>query len=131
MSGAKEPTNISAKQQRIAMLARREPKFVMTSLAHHIDLDWLHEAHRRTRKDGAHGIDGQSAKDYAQNASARILRTYVLVIRDRQSSEAKATRSGLCLSTRQRQERFAYLLQSATSHRIQPSRGSSIIEVNA
>ena len=38
-----------------------------TSLAHHIDLDWLREAYRRTRKDGAAGVDGQTAADYAAN----------------------------------------------------------------
>ena len=31
----------------------------MTSLSHHMDLDWMKEAYRRTRKDGAVGIDGQ------------------------------------------------------------------------
>ena len=33
-----------------------------TSLAHHIDIDWLREAYRRTRKDGAVGVDGQTAR---------------------------------------------------------------------
>jgi RNA-directed DNA polymerase len=37
----------------------------LTTLAHHIDLDWLREAHRRTRKDGATGVDGQTADEYA------------------------------------------------------------------
>ena len=32
-----------------------------TSLAHHIDIDWLHEAYCLTRKDGAVGVDGQTA----------------------------------------------------------------------
>ena len=36
-----------------------------TTLAHHIDIDWLREAYRRTRKDGARGVDGQSAAEYA------------------------------------------------------------------
>ena len=38
-----------------------------TTLAHHIDIDWLREAYRRTRKDGARGVDGQSAEEYAAN----------------------------------------------------------------
>jgi group II intron reverse transcriptase/maturase len=38
-----------------------------TSLAYFIDLDWLHEAFRRTRKDGAVGVDGQDGKDYEAN----------------------------------------------------------------
>ena len=37
----------------------------LTTLAHHIDLEWLREAHRRTRKDGATGVDGQTADEYA------------------------------------------------------------------
>ena len=35
------------------------------SLAHHIDLDFLHEAFRRTRKDGTTGVDGRTAEEYA------------------------------------------------------------------
>ena len=38
-----------------------------TSLAHHIDIDWMFEAYQRTRKDGAVGVDGQTAEDYAVN----------------------------------------------------------------
>jgi retron-type reverse transcriptase len=35
-----------------------------TTLAHHIDIDWLLEAYRQTRKGGAVGVDGQAAADY-------------------------------------------------------------------
>jgi RNA-directed DNA polymerase len=45
---------------------------VLTTLAHHIDLDWLREAYRRTRKDGAPGVDGQTAGDYAANLDANL-----------------------------------------------------------
>jgi group II intron reverse transcriptase/maturase len=38
-----------------------------TTLAHHMDLDWLREAYRRTRKDGAVGVDAQTAEEYARN----------------------------------------------------------------
>jgi hypothetical protein len=34
---------------------------VLTTLAHYIDVPFLHEAYRRTRKDGAVGVDGQTA----------------------------------------------------------------------
>jgi RNA-directed DNA polymerase len=57
--------NVSTKQQRIAELARQAPDMVIRSLSHHIDLEWLREAYRRTRKDGAVGVDGQSATEYA------------------------------------------------------------------
>jgi group II intron reverse transcriptase/maturase len=43
------------------------PNAALTTLAHHIDVDWLREAYRRTRKDGARGVDGQSAEQYAQH----------------------------------------------------------------
>jgi RNA-directed DNA polymerase len=36
-----------------------------TSLAHHIDVEFLREAYRRTRKDGAVGVDGVTAEAYA------------------------------------------------------------------
>ena len=39
----------------------------LTSLAYHMDMDWLLDAHRRTRKDGAVGVDGQSGRDYEAN----------------------------------------------------------------
>jgi group II intron reverse transcriptase/maturase len=43
-----------------------------TTLAHHIDIDWLREAFRRTRKDGATGVDGQSADEYATNLEGNL-----------------------------------------------------------
>jgi hypothetical protein len=52
---------ISTRQEKLAELARIEPKLVLTTLAQHIDMVWLHEAYRRTRKDGAAGVDGVTA----------------------------------------------------------------------
>jgi retron-type reverse transcriptase len=48
-------------------LAKQAPSLRFTTLAHHIDLNWLYEAFRRTRRDGAVGVDGQTAEDYAVN----------------------------------------------------------------
>jgi RNA-directed DNA polymerase len=45
---------------------------VFTTLAHHIDLEWLQEAYQRTRKDGAPGIDGQTATEYAANLEENL-----------------------------------------------------------
>jgi group II intron reverse transcriptase/maturase len=56
---------ISTRLERIAKLAKAAPNVPLTTLAHHIDVEWLREAYRRTRKDGARGIDGQSAEQYA------------------------------------------------------------------
>jgi len=43
-----------------------------TSLNHHIDLIWLYEAYRRTRQDGAAGVDGQTADAYAEHLEENL-----------------------------------------------------------
>jgi group II intron reverse transcriptase/maturase len=57
-------TNISMRLERIAKLAKNAPQMAFRTLAHHIDVDLLREAYRVTRKDGAVGVDGQSAAEY-------------------------------------------------------------------
>ena len=64
--------SVSPKRQRIAELARQAPAMVFTSLAHHIDRDVLHAAYVATRKDGAVGLDGQTADEYAANLEANL-----------------------------------------------------------
>ena len=64
MAGASNLDPVSTRQQRIAELAKQSPQMGFTSLNHHLDLTWLHEAFLRTRRDGAPGVDGQSATDY-------------------------------------------------------------------
>ncbi len=56
--------NVSTKLQRIAELARTGPQMAIRTLAHHIDVEFLHAAYQRARKDGATGVDGQTAKEY-------------------------------------------------------------------
>ena len=63
---------ISTKLDRIATLAKQMPEKAMTSLSHHIDLDWLREAYARTRKHGATGIDGQTAAEYEANLESNL-----------------------------------------------------------
>ena len=46
---------------------------MLTSLHHLIDLEWMLEAYRLTRKDGAPGIDGVTAADYEANLEANLL----------------------------------------------------------
>lgn len=72
MPGTPRPESVSTKQQRIAELARDAPGIAFTTLAHHIDLDWLHEAYARTRKDGAVGVDGQTADDYGADLTGNL-----------------------------------------------------------
>jgi len=57
---------VQTKLERIAAKAREIRGVPLTTLAHHIDVDWLREAHRQTRKDGARGVDGQSAEQYGE-----------------------------------------------------------------
>jgi RNA-directed DNA polymerase len=64
---------ISTKRQRIAKLAREAPGMAFKTLAHHIDIDWMKEAYRRTRKGGAPGVDGQTAEQYAANLEGNLL----------------------------------------------------------
>jgi RNA-directed DNA polymerase len=72
MARASNLGTVSTRQQRIAELAKQSPGMGFTSLAYHIDLDWLREAYQRTRKDGATGVDGQTAKEYAANLEANL-----------------------------------------------------------
>ena len=71
MTGTSSPNDISTKLQQIAELARREPR-ALTTLAHHIDIDFLCEAYRRTRKDGAVGMDGETAVTYAKDLDENL-----------------------------------------------------------
>ena len=63
----RNPDSVSTKQERIATLARQSPQMGFTSLAYLMDIEWLREAYRRTRKDGAVGVDGQTAAEYERN----------------------------------------------------------------
>ena len=65
-------TNTSTKRAWIAEQARAHPERVFNSLHHLIDEDWMREAYRRTRKDGASGIDGVKAADYERDLEANL-----------------------------------------------------------
>lgn len=72
MTGTSRPETVTTKQRRIAKMAREAPGMVWTTLAHHIDVDWLREAYERTRKDGAVGVDGQTAQAYAEKLEENL-----------------------------------------------------------
>jgi group II intron reverse transcriptase/maturase len=73
-------TTVSTKRERIATLAKQSPRTnlrsvpAFTSLAHLMDLDWLKEAYRRTRKDGATGVDGMTAAEYETDLEGNLQR---------------------------------------------------------
>ena len=64
--------NVSTKLQRIAELAEKDVTMVLVTLAHHIDVEFLKEAFRRTRKDGAPGVDGRTATEYEERLDENL-----------------------------------------------------------
>ena len=64
--------SISTKLQRIAEMAREHPTRAFTNLAHYIDLDFLREAFRLTRKDGAPGINDITGEEYEKDLEANL-----------------------------------------------------------
>src|SRR4030095_4090059 len=72
MAGASSPSTVSTKLHRIATLAKELPGRELTTLAHHIDGPFLPEAYRRTRKEGAVGVDGQTAEAYAEHLDENL-----------------------------------------------------------
>lgn len=71
MGGTSGPQTVETKRRRIAELARTVPG-ALTTLAHHVDEEWLREAYRRTRKDGAVGIDGVTATEYERDLEENL-----------------------------------------------------------
>jgi RNA-directed DNA polymerase len=63
---------VSTKQQRIAALAKQQPDVSFTSLNPYLDVDWLHEAYRRLRKDSAPGYDRQTVADYGKERETKL-----------------------------------------------------------
>ena len=62
----------STKLQRIAEQARDHPDYTFTTLAHLMDVELLREAYRRTRKDGAPGVDAVTAKEYGTHLEENL-----------------------------------------------------------
>ena len=74
MTATSRADSISPKLARIAELARQAPDMVFTTLFHHVDMDWMREAYRRTRKDGAAGVDGQDSTAFAADLEGNLQR---------------------------------------------------------
>ncbi len=72
MAGRSGPNHVLTKQIRIVELAKRKRGAVLTTLAHHIDLQWMYTAYSRTRKDGAVGVDKVTAKEYAEDLNENL-----------------------------------------------------------
>ena len=63
---------VSTRLAQIAEQSKREPARVFTTLAHHIDEDFLTEALHQLRKDAAAGIDQMTVAEYSQNLKENI-----------------------------------------------------------
>lgn len=72
MNETQGSVDISTKLERIAKLAKDKPGAGLTTLAHNIDMEWICEAFNRTRKDGALGVDGVSAEEYAEHLEGNL-----------------------------------------------------------
>jgi RNA-directed DNA polymerase len=69
---ALESGNVRTKQQRIAELAEQMPEAGLTSLAYHIDLEWLRVAYKGVRKKGAAGVDKVTAEEYEKDLEENL-----------------------------------------------------------
>ncbi|HVS15289.1 MAG TPA: group II intron reverse transcriptase/maturase [Thermoanaerobaculia bacterium] len=72
MSRTQDLGSISTRLRAIAEKARRVPGRALISLHHYIDVYWLHEAHGRTRKDGAVGVDRVTAEEYGRDLEMNL-----------------------------------------------------------
>jgi group II intron reverse transcriptase/maturase len=64
--------SVSTRLKRIAELAKKAPGMALTTLAHHINIDLLYVAYGLTRKDGAVGVDRQTAESYEKNLEGNL-----------------------------------------------------------
>ncbi len=72
MTGRLIPEPISTKRAWIAKMARQMPGVALRSLSNRMDPEWMSEAYRQTRKDGAVGIDGETPRAFADNLEQNL-----------------------------------------------------------
>lgn len=72
LGGNSTPMTVSTKQAQIAYWARTHPTEACVSFNHYLDEEWLKEAYRLTRRDGAVGVDGMTKEEYGQNLSVNL-----------------------------------------------------------
>jgi RNA-directed DNA polymerase len=76
MGDTSRSQTVSTKLQGIAEQAKGYPEMVFTTLVHLIDVEFLREAYRKTRKSGAPGVDKETAEEYAKNLDENLRDLY-------------------------------------------------------
>jgi len=76
MGDTSRSQTISTKLQGIAEQAIGYPDMVFTTLVHLIDVDFLKEAYRLTRRNKSAGVDKVTAKEYASNLDENLVDLY-------------------------------------------------------
>jgi RNA-directed DNA polymerase len=64
--------SVNTRKQRIMNAAQKHRGDPLVSLHHHMDLNWLHEAFRRVRKDASPGVDGQTVSGYSDGLTGKL-----------------------------------------------------------
>lgn len=72
MAGRSGLISISTRLERIAEVSRQRPTMSWTTLAHNVDESLLRASFEKTRKDGAPGVDGQTAAQYEENLDENL-----------------------------------------------------------
>lgn len=72
MAEAPTSSTVYTKLQRIAKQAADAPQMAFNNLAHLIDLEFLKEAYRLTRKNKAPGVDHVTAAEYGKNLDTNL-----------------------------------------------------------
>ena len=72
MTDSPKSETVFTRQERIAQLAKQSQERAFLSLNHYLDVHWLETAFGRTRKDGAVGVDGQTAAEYEADLEANL-----------------------------------------------------------
>jgi RNA-directed DNA polymerase len=72
MAETPSSSTMSTGRRRIAELAKQAPSMSFTNLAQYITFYTMLVAYFRTRKDGAVGVDGQTAEAYAENLDENL-----------------------------------------------------------
>jgi RNA-directed DNA polymerase len=77
MPGEHYPETISTKRRQLAKNAKQMPGVGLVTVSKHMDIEWFREAYRRTRKDGAMGVDGVSAAEFHASLEENLERLMV------------------------------------------------------